>query len=251
MQRIHLPYTVFWEILEITQKELYHQLTRVLRARVNQEVIFFDGTNQEDHLYIMVHINKNTVSFRKQKMIQKSSELLSRLTLYQAFPNKLEKIEYIVQKCCEIGYKEIIFFEAERSQILVLSDNKKERLKKIAIEAIEQCGGNIIPEIKFISSLSFEERDWGWGFVWKGTRERDISLLCHTSGKYAQKLSNISLEGREYINVLVGPEGGFSEAEVEAFEKVGMKQIYFGERILRTETVAPLLGFYLSQKKEA
>ena len=61
------------------------------------------------------------------------------MTLYQASPNKLSKFETIVQKCCEIGYKKIIFFESERSQKLIISENKKERLTKIAIEAIEQC----------------------------------------------------------------------------------------------------------------
>lgn len=60
--------------------------------------------------------------------------------LYQALPNKLEKLEYIIQKSCEVGYQSITFFQAERSQILVLSESKKQRLQKIAIEAIEQCG---------------------------------------------------------------------------------------------------------------
>jgi 16S rRNA (uracil1498-N3)-methyltransferase len=153
MQRIYLPDTQFSEILEITQKELYHQLTRVLRARVDQEVIFFDGITLQDHIYVMVHINKNTVSFRRKEVISKSSELYLELTLYQALPNKFEKLEYIMQKCVEVGYKKIVFFSSERSQKLIISENKKQRFQKILIEAVEQCGGNIVPEIEFESSF--------------------------------------------------------------------------------------------------
>jgi 16S rRNA (uracil1498-N3)-methyltransferase len=140
MQRIYLPDMKFLDVLEISEKQLYHQLTRVLRARIDQEVIFFDGKKQEDHLYSMIHIDKNSVSFKRKEIISKTTELLTELTLYQAFPNKLSKFETIVQKCSEIGYKRIIFFESERSQKLVLSENKKERIKKISIEAIELCG---------------------------------------------------------------------------------------------------------------
>jgi 16S rRNA (uracil1498-N3)-methyltransferase len=102
----------------------------------------------------MVHINKNTVTFRKERTIDKSSEISHDLILYQAFPNKLSKLEYIVQKCSEIGYKKIVFFESERSQKFVLSESKKDRLQKIATEAIEQCYGNIVPSIEYIESLA-------------------------------------------------------------------------------------------------
>jgi RsmE family RNA methyltransferase len=101
----------------------------------------------------MIHIDKNSVSFKRKEIISKKSELATEITLYQACPNKLSKFEVIVQKCCEVGYSKIVFFESERSQKFVLSDNKKERLNKIAIEAIEQCGGNKIPEIEYAASF--------------------------------------------------------------------------------------------------
>ncbi len=236
MQRIHLPNTQFSDVLEISEKWLYHQLTRVLRARVWQEVIFFDGENTEDHLYSMIHIDKKSVSFKKKEVIFKESEGEICLILYQASPNKLSKFEYIVQKCSEIGYKKIIFFESERSQKLVLSENKKERLKKIAIEAIEQCWGNVIPEIEYVDS-----------FLWEGSQfKKEPSIVCHTQEEDSIRLADIRLW--ESISIVVWPEWGFSSKEVEEFQT---QKIYFWNRILRCETVGEVVWFYISQKKES
>lgn len=102
-------------------------------------MVFFDGKEIQDYIYRVIHINKNSISFKRTAIISKDSELKTHLSLYQALPNKLSKIESLVQKCSEVGYREIIFFESERTQKLVLSDNKKQRIQKIVVEAIEQC----------------------------------------------------------------------------------------------------------------
>ena len=62
------------------------------------------------------------------------------ITLYQALPNKIEKIEYILQKGVEVGIGKFVFFRSDFSQKLVLSDTKKVRLRAIVREAVEQCG---------------------------------------------------------------------------------------------------------------
>ena len=232
MQRIYLPNILLSDVLEITQKDLYHQLTRVLRARVWQEVIFFDGKVSQDHLYTMIHINKTSVSFKRKEIITKISDTDFDMVLYQAYPNKLSKFEVIVQKCCEVGYSKIVFFESKHSQKIVLSDNKKLRLNKIAIEAVEQCWGNKIPEI--------ECRENVWN-IWKG-----ISIICHTKWDDALHLSQIELWSN--MNIFVWPEGGFSDEELH---NIAAQKVYFWPRILRCETVWGVIWFYLSQKKES
>jgi len=189
MQRIYLPNMKLSDVLEITQKDLYHQLTRVLRARVWQEVVFFDGKTLEDYLYTMIHIDKNSVSFKRKEIIAKSADMETEMTLYQACPNKLSKFETIVQKCCEVWYKKIVFFESERSQKLVISDNKKERLHKIAIEAVEQCYGNVIPEIEYRVSL--------WDVSW------EQSIICHTQWNDSIHLRELQVPKK--INIFVWP----------------------------------------------
>lgn len=244
MQRIYCPNTTFSEALTLSDTEIYHQLTRVMRARVGQMVIFFDGENQVDHQYEIINIDKKKVDFTLHKQIEKKSEISPELTLYQALPNKLSKLEFIIQKCSEIWYKKIVFFDSQRSQKLVLSDNKKQRLSKIAIEAIEQCGGNIVPEIEFVALFSFER---------ERIQERVIAgeqfFICHTQGSDSQSLWDIRIEDK--ANIIVGPEGGFSEEEIHSFISAGVQKVFFWNRILRCETVWEVLGFYLSQKKES
>ena len=232
MQRIYLPNMKLSDVLEITQKDLYHQLTRVLRARVWQEVVFFDGKTLEDYLYAMIHIDKNSVSFKRKEIIAKSADMETEMTLYQACPNKLSKFETIVQKCCEVWYKKIVFFESERSQKLVISDNKKERLHKIAIEAVEQCYGNVIPEIEYRVSL--------WDVSW------EQSIICHTQWNDSIHLRELQVPKK--INIFVWPEWGFTSQEIE---NISAQKIYFGDRILRCETVGEVVWFYISQKKES
>jgi len=241
MQRIYLPNTDFSEILEISEKELYHQLTRVLRARLWQEVIFFDGVKSEDVVYEMIHIDKKSVSFKRKNILEKSSDIAPEMTLYQAYPNKLSKFETIVQKCCEVWYKRIVFFESERSQKIVISENKKQRLQKIAIEAIEQCSGNIIPEIEFLQShfSHWEKIEWG-----QTGEETTQSIICHTQWEDSLSLSELKFPKK--LNIIVGPEGWFSAQEIET---ISARKVYFWERILRCETVWEVVWFYISQKK--
>jgi len=100
-------------------------------------------------VYKIEEISKKEIVFSQQEILKKSSELEFELVLFQALPNKLEKLEYIVQKCSEVGYAKIVFFQGERSQKLILSENKKQRLYKIMQEAIEQCGRNTLCDLVF------------------------------------------------------------------------------------------------------
>ncbi len=147
MQRIYIPNIQFSETLTLSDSDLYHQLTRVLRAKRWDEISFFDGENQEDIIYEISDISKKDISLTKKHTLQKSSDISRSLHLYQAYPNKLAKMELIVQKCTEVGYVSITFFDASYSQIHELSESKKHRLEKISIEASEQSWINTIPKI--------------------------------------------------------------------------------------------------------
>lgn len=236
MQRIYLPNTTFSEILILSDTEIYHQLTRVMRARVGQKVVFFDGEKLIDHQYEITSIDKKQVVFQMDVQKEKDSEIIPEMTLYQALPNKLSKLEYIIQKCSEIGYRKIIFFVSERSQKLVLSENKKQRLEKIAIEAIEQCGGNIVPQIQYVESLS-------------NVPVGDNTLLCHTKSEDSSWLTEITTGS--VLEIIIGPEWWLSEEEVGNCIARWAKKIYFWNRILRCETVWEVVWFFLSQKKES
>lgn len=136
MHRFYLPQTLT-NILVITEEKLWRELTLVKRARIGDEIAFFDGKSEEDSMYSIEGIDKKSVRLSKTST-QKNAGKLSTTTLYQALPNKLDKLELIVQKTTELGVGKIVIFSSERSSQLVISANKLERLRSIAIEAVEQ-----------------------------------------------------------------------------------------------------------------
>lgn len=117
-------------------------------------------------------------------------------------PNKLEKIEWIIEKNTEIGVKKIVFFRSERSQKIFLSEKKVERMQEIAREALEQCGGKKLVEIIF-SDEKFEK-------ILEKKSEKNIVL--HTVGEKNQ-LSDFKNE--KNIGIWIGPEGGWSDDEIQ------------------------------------
>jgi len=140
------------ESLRITigdQPEFYHQVTRVLRMQVGDTGIFFEE-NGDDMVYIIESIDKKSIVWNRIEIRPRVHENLPNITLCQSLPNKLEKLEFILQKGVEVGVDQFVFFEAERSQKLPLLEKKKDRLAQIVTEAVEQSGGNSIPKIHYL-----------------------------------------------------------------------------------------------------
>lgn len=129
------------------------------------------------------------------------------ITLFQALPNKIEKIEYILQKGVEVGIRRFVFFRSDFSQKLILSPNKKERFSHIAREALEQCGGVIVPEIEFFEEPPYET-----------TSKTSLQIVLDTTG-IALKLTEIPQN--QEIGLWVGPEGGWSENERNKMKENG------------------------------
>jgi len=98
MQRIYLPDIPLTQELIVSQKDLYHQITRVMRARVGQKYVFFDGVQLRDEIYEIESIDKRQVIFTRIETLEKNTETQKALHLYQALPHKLEKLEYIIAK---------------------------------------------------------------------------------------------------------------------------------------------------------
>ncbi|MFA5917789.1 MAG: RsmE family RNA methyltransferase [Candidatus Gracilibacteria bacterium] len=232
MQRFHFPTLNNKELLIISNdNDIYHQLTKVLRINTGEEVIFFDGSNLYDYIYKVDFIEKKSIGFKLIKKLPKQSENNLEINLYQSIPNKQEKIEYIIQKGVEVGYSSFIFFKSERSQNLKINENKIDRFKKIITEAVEQSGRNITPEIQFLEKIDL-----------KSTKGQNIYF--HTDNNKAKKLKELNIkEGK--INIFIGPEGGFSENEIDVFDKNGFQKVNLGDFILRTETAGIVVGFYL------
>lgn len=225
----------FGEQMKIEEAVMYNQITRVLRARVWHEYIFFNSTDNIDYVYKIDSIDKNTVVLSQVDKIVKLEDNIE-INLYQTLPNKHEKIDTIIQKWVEIGISNFYFYKWERSQKLEVEPKKIARFQKIMIESIEQSGRNIIPEIDFSDKLDFS------------INENELNLFFHTNSESSKKLNDIDFSWFKVVNIFVWPEGWFSDNEVLNFEKNGFKRINLGDNIMRTETVWTVVWFYIRQK---
>lgn len=227
MQRFFVGFPLSIDIT-ITDKNLYHQLTRVLRIQVGDHVILFDGDGSETE-YEVLSIDKKSINLRGQWRIFPNTESKKKISLYQAMPNKYEKIEYIIQKWVEVGISEFIFFRSDRSQKLTVSSSKIERYISIAREAVEQCGGMMVPRIVFY------EKNMSYIAPW-------VNIALDTIG--------VSRTFNEFdvlteCNLWIGPEGGWSGDERDKMISNDFIFARFGERVLRTETAGVVTAFGL------
>ena len=152
------------------------------------------------------------------------------IRLFMAYP-KGDKFETVLQKAVELGAARITPFESERCIKRPPAEKQAriaERHAKIAEAAAKQCGRSVIPTVD--TPLSFAD-------ALRAATGADLPLFCY-EGKGTQSLRAV-LEAHpapRTVSVLIGAEGGFSEAEAKAATDAGCIAVGLGERILRCET---------------
>ena len=161
-----------------------------------------------------------------------------KIDIYQGLP-KADKMELIIQKSIELGVNAVIPVEMQRCIVKLdsKSENKKiERWKKIAESAAKQSGRNTIPEIRHIAKIED---------IINSKNEYDAIIVCYENEKQNTiknellKIKQLSLEKSHIkLAIVIGPEGGLEENDVENLKNNGAKIVTLGNRILRTETVA-------------
>ena len=157
-----------------------------------------------------------------------------KVDIYQGLP-KADKMELIIQKSVELGANAIIPVEMKRCIVKLdsKSENKKiERWQKIAESAAKQSGRNTVPEIRDLIKIHD---------ITKLRDLYDLIIVCYENEKENYiKNELIKLKNKLNVNIaiVIGPEGGLEESEVENLKQNGSTVVTLGKRILRTETVA-------------
>ena len=144
-------------------------------------------------------------------------------------------MELIIQKSVELGAYSITPVEMTRC-VVKLTDKDKtkkiERWQKISEVAAKQCGRDVIPKINNILTIKDLSQQ---------INQYDAIIVAYEKEKYntvKKELKYIKQKGLKRIGIVIGPEGGLEEKEVELLKSNGAKIITLGKRILRTETVA-------------
>ena len=205
-------------------------------ARASQEFVF--------EIY---GVQKKEIALRFVQVKRNDNELSFALGLILCLPNKPEKLEFILQKAVELGAGQIILLESDFSQMK--HQLRPDRLQKIVKEAAEQSERAVIPQLKtggkladFLCARTSVRAPEG-----RDVRQNQPQLLTamersQNSPALSEVLRKIDMETKPEIQVLIGPEGGFSDAEKQLIANPAMQQnlacFSLGKRILRMETAA-------------
>ncbi|WP_151735909.1 RsmE family RNA methyltransferase ['Paenibacillus yunnanensis' Narsing Rao et al. 2020] len=210
-------------------------IAKVMRGKAGDKLIISDGV-QREALAEIYGIEIGEVTVRIVEPLAMSHEPRLKVTVAQSLP-KGDKLETVIQKCTEIGAVAFAPFLSERT--IVQYDERKEgkrleRWRKICKEAAEQAHRNIVPAVHPPVS---------WKQLLAAFSEYDAVYFCYEKEEGLQLrsavapwLSKLEPGASGTVLVVVGPEGGFSEAECAAAEAAGAVSVGLGKRILRCET---------------
>lgn len=203
--------------LEIKTEHLLHQWRNVLRFVAGDKVVLFDGRGS-DFLCEISAITKNVASL---SVLEETAGVIpsKKITLFVSLI-KRENFELVLEKATELGVSHIVPVIADRSEKKSLNH---ERALKIVIEASEQSGRANIPFLD--EAVTIEEA------VEKYKKEVSLVVFDPTGISNREILTKDSSLG-----LFVGPEGGFTPAELEFFAEKEIPIIKLGEQILRAET---------------
>lgn len=217
-------------------EDISKQIANVLRLSKGDKIVVLDNSGVE-YLVELDQLIKKAVAGRIVSRTTNGNEPSIKITLYQSLLPR-EKFEVVLQKGTEVGVCQFVPVETKRSLIKrsAFKNEKLERWQRIVTEASEQCERGIIPAVETV--LNFEEaveQAAGQGVVLLAY-EREQSLELNQA---LDKIKDV-----ENIAVMIGPEGGFEEGELEYARNKGVFLVSLGPRILRSETagiVAPAL----------
>lgn len=225
----------------VIEGEEANHIVKVLRMNEGESLNVFDGEgNCADGVIDKIEGKNVFVNVKDRYPSQTEPEL--KITLFQGIP-KNPKMDLIIQKATELGVTKVVPVSTKRIVAKIDKESKMERLRRIAFEAAKQCGRAYIPKVE--EPVTYEK-------ALLMMSECDAAIIpyeCEKDGKIGDAVP----KGIKTLGIMIGPEGGFEEYEVEAAEKIGAKRVTLGKRILRTETaglIASALCLYIAGDME-
>ena len=215
-----------------------NHIKKVLRAKIGDELQICNSQNGENFLCEIDNLEEEKIICQIKEKIQEQVESNIEVTIFQGLP-KADKMEYIIQKSVELGVYDITPVEMKRCVVKLNEKDKSkkiERWQKISEVAAKQCGRDIIPQINNIINIKN---------ICNLIQEYDMVLVAYENEEkntLKEQLENIKKQNNSKskvkIGIIIGPEGGLEEKDVETLKENGAKVLTLGRRILRTETVA-------------
>jgi len=231
MNRFYHPDTISAHSEINLSEDTSKHLVKSLRLKPSNKIVLFNGDGYDYHGEVS-DIDKKNVKIAVHEKKLNTSEADIDISILQSVTSR-DKLDFIFQKNTELGIKNFYLINTERVNFKIpqsKTENRIEHLKKVVISACEQSGRSKIPTVHEtilgLNKLSDED-------------DHSCKLILNPYTDYSlSNLTNNDLINKKSFQILIGPEGGFSEAEIKVAENAGFKSLSLGKRVLRTETAS-------------
>lgn len=218
------------DVYFITDADFNH-IKNVLRMKQGDR--FLVSSASKSDFCVLDSFTEDAVIAKITEEDYQDTSLTVKLYLFQGLP-KSDKMELVIQKAVELGAEGVIPVEMNRCVVKIDDKKKKSKVARwqaISESAAKQSKRTIIPEISEV--LSFRQ-------AMEKAKEMDVFIVPYENkdGMKATKNALFEIKKGMSVGILIGPEGGFDEKEIEIAESVGGLTVSLGKRILRTETAA-------------
>ena len=209
----------------VVRGEDVKHIAKVLRLHAGDRVQLCDENGRECEAAIR-SVSSDAVVFDTEPWQIAQTEPRTKITLFQCLP-KAGKMETIIQKCVEIGVCGFVPVQSERCVVVLKPpyEGRIERWQRVSEEAAKQSRRGVIPQVALptaLDKLDFSDFDT---VLAPYENERTVSLKTALRASCGTRVA-----------VVIGPEGGFSDAEIACLVEKGAVSVSLGPRILRTET---------------
>ncbi len=228
-RRFYAPPEAFADCAVTLSDDESHHLMRVLRLTIGDEIAVFDGCGNE-YLCRFVAVQGKQGILERFSALTDAVESPLALTLAQGLA-KGEKFDFIVQKATELGVTRIVPLLSDYADVKLnpqQAEKRLERWQRISLEALKQCGRRKLVEIS--QPLTLSE-------VLEANQKQPM-LCFNERGGIGLQSALAQIVPQQPVSVLIGPEGGWSDAEIDLLNQHHSQAVSLGRRILRTETAA-------------
>ncbi|THK41035.1 16S rRNA (uracil(1498)-N(3))-methyltransferase [Methylophaga sp. SB9B] len=209
----------------VLPEEVFRHAVQVLRMKPGAFLTLFDGQGLEYQAQLE-QVDKRQATVNLQQQINIDNESPLDILLMQGI-SRGERMDYAIQKAVELGVKRIMPVITERCNVQLSGDRAEKRLNHwqgVVVSACEQSGRSFLPELLPITTLD--------------TALAEVNDDCKLVLDPEAVQGFSSVKKASQIALLIGPEGGLSDAEVQQAIDDGFTGISLGPRILRTETAS-------------
>ncbi len=201
-----------------------HHAVHVMRSKAGDKLILFDGKGTE-HVTLIVEVAKKELLLKIESSKTLSDFAGRDITIAVALP-KGDRQKFLVEKLVEVGVNRLVPLKTTRS-VSVANANAIERINRQVIEASKQCGRTYLMSVEPEQSV-------------KNLIDRMTSHAVYyvADPSSEQELSVVDQDKSTVANVVIGPEGGFTDEELAQLQSAGWQDVRLGSTILRIETAA-------------